>query len=106
VYNPEVDRQVYCSSCSIFFHVEELEHKFDVALENPESRIIRGQGWERGLENALGWSQVGTRGIGTEAGLAKVTPDFEDLDEAMEQISEVLQRIEGVYECKMCYGHL
>ncbi|KAJ3751446.1 hypothetical protein DFH05DRAFT_1519648 [Lentinula detonsa] len=52
----------------VYYHVEELTHQPSGRLENPLSRIIRGFGWESKIENAIGWSQVGTLAV-TEEGV-------------------------------------
>ncbi|KAJ3779438.1 hypothetical protein GGU10DRAFT_338024, partial [Lentinula aff. detonsa] len=64
--------------------------------------IIRGFGWESKIENAIGWSQVGTLAV-TEEGVTAdaITSNLsiEEKVDVFEQVREVLRSIEGVYEC-------
>ncbi|KAJ3709524.1 hypothetical protein DFJ43DRAFT_1044749 [Lentinula guzmanii] len=88
-----------------------MEIRSDVnACETPSSTagtwmhsgIIRGFGWESKIENAIGWSQVGTLAV-TEEGVTAdaITSNLsiEEKVDVFEQVREVLRSIEGVYEC-------
>lgn len=113
-YDPERDRQIFCHSCKVFFHHEELEHK-ENNIPDPLSRVIRGYGWEMQAKSrhGTGWSLVGNHHVRLDGNsddddhfAVTYTVTKEEEIQAVKEIRKILLGIQGCWTCKSCQRDL